>query len=232
MPTTNDAKKIKLIKYAERLPINNFPGLTAIMSIDSRYIRASNNMLQLLGYESQKQIFNTTYANIPSPVSENAASFEQEDQMALEQEIKTLSYNDFGEWKILLGNKKPIFLYKDVIGIFANFIDVTSTSLIDLGKFLLEENHKIKKKQFSYIIQDSESNFYNLTPKEQECLFFYIRGLTYKEIAKILNIGSTTAHTHIEHVKQKFNVFTRSQLVEKALHIGFLSIIPESLLKR
>jgi DNA-binding CsgD family transcriptional regulator len=231
MPATEDEKKAALLKYAERFPINDLPGFTNIVSPDSKYIKVSDSALQLIGYKSQDQIFETTYANIPCQACENAETFEKEDKVALEREVKILSYHCFDDWKILLGHKKPIWHNGEVIGTIANFMDVTSARLVDLGQFLLQEDHKIKRKQFSYVITENDNCFYNLTQKEQACLFYFVRGLTFKEIAYKLTISITTVHTHIEHIKQKLNVITRSQLIEKALHLGFLSVIPRSLLK-
>lgn len=228
---TPEKKRKLLLLYAEKFPINDLPGFTNVMSVDSKYIRVSDNALSLIGYKDQDQIFETDYADMPCQAAESAEKFKKEDQLALSQEIKILSYHHFNDnWNILLGHKKPIIQEGEAIGTLANFIDITQSNIIDLSRFLFQNNRKIKKKQFSYIIQNT-SEFHGLTKKEQECLFFFIRGHTYGEISKILQIAITTVQTHIEHIKQKFNVKTRSQLIEKAVHLGFLGIIPESLFK-
>lgn len=231
MSMTYDEKKKALIAYAEKFPINELPGFTNIMTIDSKHIRVSDSVLNLVGYKSHDQIFETDYYSIPCQVSENSENFEKEDQIALSEEIKVLSYHNFHDgWKILLGHKKFISRENEVIGTLANFIDVTACSIVDIGRYLLEQNKKIKKKQFSYIIRNN-NEVCGLTKKEQECLFFFLRGLSYKEIAIVLNIGITTVQTHIEHIKERFDVRTRSQLIEKAVYMGFMCIVPETLFK-
>jgi DNA-binding CsgD family transcriptional regulator len=227
----SEEKRKILLAYAENFPINDIPGYTHIMSIDSKYIRVSDNALNLIGYKSQDQLFETDYYNMPCKASENAQALESEDKLALSQEIKILSYHHFNnDWKILLGHKKPIISNNIVIGTLANFIDITHSNIVDISRFLLEEHYKVRKKQFSFIIQDSDE-ICGLTRKEQACLFYLMRGYSYGEIAKALSVAITTVQTHIEHIKQKLNVITKSQLIEKAIQLGLMNIIPESLFK-
>lgn len=227
----NEEKWKLLLKYAENFPINDFPGFTNIMSLDSKYIKVSDNELPIIGYKNQDQVFATDYYNMPCQACENAETMIKEDLLTLNHEIKILSYHQFdNDWMILLGHKKPIVQQNEVVGTIANFMDITHGGIIDMARFLLKNSRKITKNQFSYVIQNQE-NFWGLTKKEQECLFFIIRGYSYGEIAKKLAIAITTVQTHIEHIKVKFDVQTKSQLIEKAIQLGFMAIIPGSLFK-
>ncbi len=224
-----EEKRKILLAYAESFPINDLPGFTNIMSVDSKYIRVSGNVLPLIGYESQDQLFETDYYSMPCPASENAEIFEKEDQLALSGEIKVISYNHFNDgWKIFLGHKKPIMHDHEAIGTLANFIDITDSNLVDISRFLWEKNNKIIKKQFSFIIQPK--NIFGLTKKEQECLFYLVRGFSYKGTSKVLGNAESTIQTHTEHMKHKFKVQRKSQLIGKVIKLGFLNFIPESLL--
>jgi DNA-binding CsgD family transcriptional regulator len=227
----SDNKRKILLAYAESFPINDLPGFTNVMSIDSKYIRVSDNALPLIGYKTHYQLFETDYYAMPCKASENAKTLEKEDQLALSQEIKIISYHHFhDDWKVFLGHKKPILHHSEVIGTLANFMDITNHHIIDISRFLLGKDNKVTQKQFSYILQ-SEEGVFGLTKKEQECLFYVMRGFSYAEISKILHIALTTIQTHIEHIKQKWGVETKSQLIEKGIQLSFLNFIPKSLFK-
>ena len=52
-----------------------------------------------------------------------------------------------------------------------------------------------------------------LSKRETQCATLLIRGKTAKEIAKIMNLSFRTVEHRIEHMKNKFGVTTRSELI-------------------
>ena len=64
---------------------------------------------------------------------------------------------------------------------------------------------------------------YLLSKREKECVYYILRGMSAKEIGKVLNISHRTVETHIEHIKSKLSCQTRSQVVNKIL--GELSML-------
>lgn len=67
---------------------------------------------------------------------------------------------------------------------------------------------------------------FKLTRRESECLFLLIRGKSAKEIALFFEISHRTVEAHIENIKQKMNVATRSELMTKAIDTHMFEIIP------
>ena len=58
-------------------------------------------------------------------------------------------------------------------------------------------------------------NFKNpFSSRESQCAKLLIKGYTHKMIAKALNISPRTVDAHIEHMKKKTNLYTRSNLLE------------------
>lgn len=55
----------------------------------------------------------------------------------------------------------------------------------------------------------------HLSKRENECLYHIIRGKTAKEIATLLGISFRTVETHLAHIKEKFKVSSRSELIDK-----------------
>jgi DNA-binding CsgD family transcriptional regulator len=61
-----------------------------------------------------------------------------------------------------------------------------------------------------------------LTPREAECLRWVLEGKSDTDIGKILGISHTTAHFHIERVKKKLGVKTRTQAAATLVSLGYL----------
>ena len=61
-----------------------------------------------------------------------------------------------------------------------------------------------------------------LTPRELECLRWVLKGKSDTDIGAILGISPTTVHFHIESVKKKFGVRTRTQAAAMVMASGYL----------
>jgi DNA-binding CsgD family transcriptional regulator len=61
-----------------------------------------------------------------------------------------------------------------------------------------------------------------LTPREAECLRWVLKGKSDTDIGKILGISHTTVHFHIERVKKKLGVKTRTQAAATVVSLGYL----------
>ena len=70
-----------------------------------------------------------------------------------------------------------------------------------------------------------------ITDRESECLFYLLRGKTPKSIGMLLGISSRTVEGHVESLRHKFGSASKSELIEKAVGMGFLYYIPDSLLQ-
>ena len=56
-----------------------------------------------------------------------------------------------------------------------------------------------------------------LTKREREVVEELIKGLTYKEISKILNISFSTVNDHLKSIYQKMSVNSKAELIAKIL---------------
>lgn len=109
-------------------------------------------------------------------------------------------------------NKKPL------LDLLANWIDKDKKTLACTGQSLFYSVEPCYERQ-------------GLTRRESECLFFLMRGLSAKQIAQRLNITARTVEAHTEHLKYKFRVSNKVELVVKAVELGLLNVIPASLVK-
>jgi DNA-binding CsgD family transcriptional regulator len=56
-----------------------------------------------------------------------------------------------------------------------------------------------------------------LSKRQSEILRWVVRGKTFKEIARLLNLSPRTVGHYFEAIKNKLNLFTRSELIEKVM---------------
>ena len=89
---------------------------------------------------------------------------------------------------------------------------------------LLSQPHQV-------IATEETSHFFfnKLSNKEMEALYFYIRGQSTQQIAKHLCRSIKSIETYIARVKVKFKVKSTSQLIAKAIGLGFVHCKPASL---
>jgi DNA-binding CsgD family transcriptional regulator len=61
-----------------------------------------------------------------------------------------------------------------------------------------------------------------LSPRELECLKWVLDGKSDRDIGAILGISHTTVHFHVERVKKKLGVRTRTQAAAMVMTLGYL----------
>lgn len=71
---------------------------------------------------------------------------------------------------------------------------------------------------------DPEDHFVPLSPREMEILQFVVKGLSNKEIAKVLRISHQTVKNHMTSILKKLNVQDRTQAAVTALRYGWVRI--------
>lgn len=79
----------------------------------------------------------------------------------------------------------------------------------DAAKKLFNIMHKPKT--------DSHESTFHLTTREMEIVNELLKGLTYKEIATILEISAYTVNAHLKSVYTKMDVRSKSELISKIL---------------
>ena len=65
----------------------------------------------------------------------------------------------------------------------------------------------------------------------EECLFYLIRGKNAKKIAISMSLSHRTIESYIEKLKVKFNAYSKSELIGKAIEEGYLYNIPTSIME-
>jgi len=134
-----------------------------------------------------------------------------------------------GENIWFLGNKFQLKNKENqIIGTETHIIEITNPKLIQLNQLLQKIDLYRDKKTSHYSIGKMKERI-NLSKRQNECLFFILRGKTTKEIANILNVSIRTIESHLEEIKIKFRCRTKSELIIKAIEEGFMEVIPRSI---
>lgn len=104
-------------------------------------------------------------------------------------------------------------------------VEVINPSLLEISHLLLKSDISGNSCYYSVGNVDNKTL---LTNRESECLFYIIRGKSAKSIARILNISFRTVEVYLEKLKTKFNCKTKSDLIDQAIHNGYMNIVPKS----
>lgn len=115
---------------------------------------------------------------------------------------------------------------KKIVGIVGHVIEIVNPKMLQLNH-LLKQTDIIQTEQ-KYIVGENPEGI-KLTGREEEILFYLLRGKSAKMIAKILGISPRTVEVHIDHLRFKFNCKTKNELFAKAVEQGYFNIIPGSL---
>jgi DNA-binding CsgD family transcriptional regulator len=204
----------------------------------SQFILANNSAASLFGYDNGEEFLGEKLSDkdLKCKAKELACVFNKEDKKVIQAKkpLKKISYVCCAgnNWKLLLGTKTPVFdEHGDVSHIVVSYLDITDCNLSILNHDLLcgkRQNNQDANIQQSFII-DFQGIDSKLSPRQSECLFLLLRGKSSKQIGKALDISHRTVETHINNIKDQFNCYTKSELIERSISQGLLNHIPESL---
>ncbi len=79
---------------------------------------------------------------------------------------------------------------------------------------------QVALKLFAHIKKQTttlETSGYGFTPRENQVVTELLKGFSYKEIANVLGISSTTVNDHLKNIYRKMGVRTKSELMRKFL---------------
>ena len=209
--------------------IDSIPGYFLWKDCDSNYIGCNQAFSRVAGFKNPASIQGQIDSNLPW--QEYSQNIRDMDQLVLVGEectyVETTKLTDQSEW-IFYTRKKPLYNAQGKIsGLSALCQIITHPKLI-------KKTHCINKQDiyhFGFVPKQYQIKtiFTGFTERETCCLFYLIRGNTFKEIARKLNISNRTVETHIENIKLKMNCTSRSSLIEKCIDLGFIHIIPTSI---
>src|SRR5262249_16201397 len=79
-----------------------------------------------------------------------------------------------------------------------------------------------------YTLQNSLAT--QLSMRQEECLYYLLKGFTAKETGKILNLSHRTVEKYLNNLKDKFKCHKKTNLITKAIESGGNLLIPRNLI--
>lgn len=216
--------------------LNNLPGYLICMDRDNRINYYCNERTAYtIGYNKAQDAYGTQIENAPCKMSECADICILQNKQVMNERItlKVLDIHPYrnDEIKIIYSNKSPLVdKENNVIATIFQGFEMSHLDPYLISKIMNSDEKYFDKRSFhqrSYIL--SKSFFSQLTSRENECLYYLVRGKTSAQIGSILSISQRTAEKHISNIKTKLHCHTKADLIEKALNEGFINYIPERL---
>jgi len=215
--------------------LDQIPSMIFQSDVNSRFIFANQFSKKLWGF-NHKDIVGHAYDDMKCDGAELAQNFRNEDLLVMQRRrpLKLISFVKYvdNEFHVVFGEKNPFFMDGQIAGIVGNYTDVThDKSLRSLILMFLHDKKIVSQKsssQFTYIVDENFDDF-SLTPRQMEVLFYLMRGNTSREIGQKLFISKRTVESHIVHMKLALECDTKSELIEKAIYLGLVQYIPNSI---
>lgn len=216
--------------------LDQLPGIWCEVDLNSKFKYVNQAYCNLVGVENPESLIGRSVADLPCRASEQADLFWNEDKKVL-QTRKNCTFlnitqlaND--EWKVITLEKTPIVNLDQEVGSILFKIDEKNNMFmksygLQLQKAVNKQIQAYDVAPSTFIISPADAS--RLTEKEQECLFYLLLGKTYKEIAETQSVSQRTIIDHIERLKMKFNCQSKSELIGRAIELGFNYHIPSSI---
>jgi DNA-binding NarL/FixJ family response regulator len=215
------------------------PGIVVVMDVSSKFICTNSATAKTFGFKNQDSVIGRDAFEIRCPASESAPHFIQQDNMVMSEkrELNILDIHTYADNspKILLTKKKPLVRKNEVVGVICYCTELQSVVLKQICTSLIQSDKMYYSNQLSadrsYLLGETKMQS-DLTDREKEVVFFMLRGQTIKQIAQSMHISPRTVETHKENIKQKWSCTMTSEIVDKAISLGYLNFLPSAILSK
>lgn len=138
---------------------------------------------------------------------------------------KTLVFNELGVTKnkqnLFLSIKSPLYNENQVVGLCGISFILDKQNVVDFLD-IVKEATNILQEDWSHKIQSlppTPKYCHELTPREVQCLSFYMRGYSSRNIADSLGLSHRTTEFYLDNIKSKLGVNKRSELLPLAFEL-------------
>ena len=185
-----------------------------------------------VGFSSIDQLIGITDYDLPNGPSHYADHFISQDLDVMGSDAPS-DYFEVCRYAdgllAVISKKSPLYNNEHrTIGTCCMLQELDSNAFSQIAAHLLNL-HKHKNNLNYKIYHDSQHSI--LTKREIEVLMYLLYGKTIRDISHILSRSVRTSESHFNTLKSKFQVTSKSQLIESAIHAGYLSIIPSWMFK-
>lgn len=216
--------------------INNAPGLVTFKDHASRFLSCNHKMARLGNLATPEEIIGKYDSELPWGETEVLKSFEEQDQEAMQGFITYVlgSYHFFDKERLLLTKKVPILSKNSQIMGHVNYItEIEKPILAPMVSVLLQNEITITPDLIDIlknVFVASDATQLHFSPREEECLYYLLRGFSMKEIARKLDLTYRTIEFYVDGIKDKLKCRKLPALTAKAMALGCFDIVPAKIL--
>jgi len=209
----------------------------SIKNTSSEFIYMSDITARLVGFDKGEQVLGLDERELRCQAAEDHEMFVAQDKQTLKQKSMRFIYSNFyanSEYHCFYVVKKAIDLSDGSVGIYTCTQDVP---LQAISKYYNDIKTKSLVANSKYLlIDDNASQASNTTieiksEKQKLILHHIICGKSAKEIASLLNLSHRTIEQHTDQLRHQFGCYSKRELIDKAIELGYVSIIPAALLR-
>lgn len=199
-----------------------------------QYVDCNNRLIEFSRLNNKKMILGREDYDLPW--AEDTDFYRMVDKEILNQKEKRSIMQvrvASGEKIAAIQDKKPLKnpYTGEIIGIMAMMLEVHTSKMNEFITNIKERDKRIvgdeKKLPKNYFFQQYDQ--YNLSPREIECLFYMIRGMTIKQIANILKKSPRTIEKFMLGIKKKMGCQHKTEIIERAYNENLISLVPETI---
>lgn len=214
--------------------VNHLPGVVWAKDCQLNYFACSNQLLTFIGLKNKTNIIGKSDFDLPW---EKYASYYREgDSLVLSGKSNTFLHPmtfSSGKEALILTRKTPIKnSSNDIIGIMGIVTYLPGSHRLGIVKKLglIDSSLNNRDGGIQQYILGNDFKELEISKREAVCLFYLIRGKTAKEIALILGISKRTSEKHLESIRIKFKCASKSEVISKAIGMGFVNYLPDDAL--
>lgn len=216
--------------------INQLPGITYFKDTQGRYLSASESLVKIAGMKQHQQFCGLTDPELPW--IEFADYFQQIDRHVLKTKQQDFRIHKApivgGDIVTVITHKKPYITPEGTTGLLG------SSSFLENPDRLARIEQRFKSDLSidpelsitqDYVLIDKYENL-NLSKRESECVYYYIRGYTAKQIAQRLTLSYRSIESYLDNVRNKLGTNNKIDMMLRVIETGCFNKVPMSLYQR
>ncbi len=215
--------------------LKNMPGIIWIKDENFCYVACNQSCKFFIGARTGKIFLGRSDYDLPW--DKYAEIYREGDQLILHGKTLTFLHpvRTFDNKELIILTKKSPFYDSNhqIVGITGYITIVASpaivSSMTNTCRFDSDIIEGKNNRPVQYILDEDLARL-ELTKQEINCLFLLVRGKSAKEIANHLFLSIRTIEKHLEKIRLKLKCNSRSEVIDKAISVGFINIIPSDFL--
>ncbi len=207
--------------------VAQLPGEIAWKDPLFQYMGCNTNRAIAAKLKYPEEIIGCTDNDLSDQTSQSISFHHRHDQMALQgKTIKTIHTSAIANDGLTYYQiKKPLISNGKTEGIIYHTVEFIKH---DWFPCLQKFDKNIFPDFFisSFYQIDPDSNYYQFTPRELECLFCLLRGMSAKITANLLGLSKRTVEFYIENMKNKTGSATKMDLIINTIQANYIELVP------